>query len=91
MRFFSAATDAVYEQARLTLDTAWGLPNDKGTATCIAPIWLAPRDAAGRPMVAVSDDWCDWEPTDALLPQLLASGAVIEIGEADYKSNWPAN
>ena len=91
MRFFVAATDAVYEQARLTLDAAWGLPNDKGTETCIAPISLAPRDAAGRPMVAVSDEWCEWEPADTLLPQLLESGAVEEITEAAYKANWPAN
>ena len=91
MRFFRAATDASYEQARLTLDAAWGLPNDKGTDTCIAPISLAPRDSAGRPMVAVSDEWCQWEPADTLLPQLLASGAVSEISEADYKANWPAN
>ena len=91
MRFFRAATDAVYEQARLTLDAAWRLPNDKGTETCIAPIALAPRDAAGRPMVAVSNEWCEWEPADTLLPQLLASGAVAEISEAEYKANWPAN
>lgn len=91
MRFFRAATDAVYEQARRTLDAAWGLPNDRGTETCIAPISLAPRDAAGCPMVAVSDEWCQWEPAGTLLPQLIASGAVAEISEADYKANWPAN
>jgi len=88
MRYFRAATDVVYEQARAALDSAWGLPNDKGTATCIAPVAMAPRDSAGRPMVAVSDEWCEWPPADTLLPQLLASGAVAEINEADYKANW---
>lgn len=91
MRFFRAETDAAYEQARLTLDEAWGLPNNKGTATCIAPVLLAPRDSEGRAMVAVSSDWCEWEPADTLLPHLLAIGAVAEISEADYKANWPVN
>jgi hypothetical protein len=89
MRFFRAATDEVYEQARATLDAAWGLPNDKGTVTCISPIATAPRGSDGRPMVAVSDEWCEWPPADALLPQLIAGGAVAEISEADYKANWP--
>lgn len=89
MRFFRAATDASYEQARLTLDAAWGLPNDKGTDTCIAPISLAPRDAAGRPMVAVSDEWCEWEPADTLLPQMINAGMVAEISEADYWAAMP--
>jgi hypothetical protein len=88
MRHFRAVTDEVYEQARLMLDAAWGLPNDKGTATCISPIDIAPRDSAGCPMVAVSNEWCEWPPADTLLPQLLASGAVTEISEADYKANW---
>lgn len=89
MRYFRAASDAVYEQARLTLDSAWSLPNDKGTTTCIAAVGLAPRDSEGRPMVAVSNEWCEWPPADTLLPQLLAGGAVTEISEADYKANWP--
>jgi hypothetical protein len=91
MRYFRAATDDVYEQARLGLDAAWGLPNDKGTVTCIPPASIAPRDDMGRIMLAVSEEWCEWSPADTLLPQLLASGAVAEISEADYKANWPAN
>jgi hypothetical protein len=89
MRFLRAATDEVYEQARATLDAAWGLPNDKGTVTCIAPIAIAPRDSSGRPMVAVSDEWCEWHPADTLLPQLIEGGAVAEISEDEYKANWP--
>jgi len=89
MRYFRANTDQTYEESRLALDAAWGLPNDKGTDTCIAPIAIAPRDSNGRPMVAVSDEWVEWPPADTLLPQLIEGGAVAEISEADYKANWP--
>jgi hypothetical protein len=89
MRYFRAAADAVYEQARLALDAAWGLPNDKGTVTCIPPISLVPRDTNGKPMVAVSEDWCGWPPADTLLPQMIDAGAVDEISQADYQANWP--
>jgi hypothetical protein len=89
MKYLRAATDDVYEQARLALDAAWGLPNDKGTDTCISPISIAPRDINGRPMVAVSEEWCEWPPADELLPELIQGGVVAEISEADYKANWP--
>ena len=84
MRFFAAANDGVYEQARLTLDAAWGLPNGRGTDTCIPTVNAAPRDEAGRPMVAVSEEWCEWEPANTLLPQLIGSGAVEEVGSEVY-------
>jgi hypothetical protein len=83
MRYFTAASDEVYEQARLALDAAWGLPNAVGTQTCILPVSAAPR-LDGRPMVAVADKWCDWPPANELLPQLIASGAVQEIDAATY-------
>lgn len=87
MRFFCAANDAVYEQARATLDAAWGLPNTRGTVTCISPVEKALRYRDGRPMVAVSEEWCGWNPADALLPSLLSSGAVTEITAEQY---WAA-
>jgi len=83
MRFFRAA-DAVYEQARSTLDAAWGLPNDKGTVTCIEPASTAPRDAQGRVLLAVDDSFCTYSTAADLLPQLIASGAVEEIDRETY-------
>ena len=83
MRFF-AATAAVYEQARATLDAAWGLPNDLGTATSIEPAATAPRDARGRVLLAVAEEFCAYPVAVDLLPQLLAGGLVDEIDAATY-------
>ena len=80
---------ATYEAIRADLDAAWGLPNDKGTLTCIAPAATAPTDSQGRVLLAVDDEFATWEPAATLLPQLLASGAVEEIGEADYRAALP--
>lgn len=83
VRYFRS-TAAVYEQARSTLDAAWGLPNSLGTATCIEPAATAPKDAQRRVLLAVSNDFCDYSVAVDLLPQLLASGAVEEIDAATY-------
>jgi hypothetical protein len=85
MKFFRAA-DTVYEQARLALDAAWGLPNDNGTATCIEPAASAPREEQGRIVLAVDDEFCAYPVAVDLLPQLLASGAVEEIDRATYRA-----
>ena len=87
-RFFRAAV-ATYEAIRADLDAAWGLPNDKGTATCIAPAATAPKDYQGRVMLAVNEEFATWEPAATMLPQLLATGAVEEISEAVYRAALP--
>lgn len=87
-RFFRAAV-ATYETIRADLDSAWGLPNDKGTATCIAPAATAPKDSQGRVLLAVNDEFATWEPAATLLPQLLTSGVVEEISEAEYRDSLP--
>lgn len=83
VRYFRSAA-AVYEQARATLDAAWGLPNDTGTVTCIEPAQSAPRDAQGLVVLAVNDEFCTYSVAVDLLPQLLASGAVEEIDREAY-------
>lgn len=88
MRFFRS-TDAVYEQVRATLDAAWGLPNALGTTTCIEPAATAPHDSQGRVLLAVRDEFCSFPAAAEMLPQLLASGAVEEITEADYRAAMP--
>jgi hypothetical protein len=91
MRFFLTADDAVYEQARLTLDAAWGHPTPDGTTiTCIDPAAVAPRNSQGRIVLAVDDEFCTYSVAAELLPQLLASGAVEEITEADYMARLQA-
>lgn len=81
MRYFRTPSDAVYEQARVALDAAWGhVP----PTTCIEPAATAPRDAAWRIVLAVNDEFCEYPVAVDLLPQLLASGAVVEISRAEY-------
>lgn len=87
MRYFRTASDEVYEQARLTLDAAWGHPNTATkTVTCIDPAHVAPRDAQARIVLAVNDEFCQYEAAAAMLPQLLATGAVEEIDAATYRA-----
>ena len=81
-RFFRA-TESVYEQARATLDAAWGHPGPVAI-TCIEPAATAPRDAEGRVLLAVDVKFCNYSTAKDLLPQLLASGLVDEVTEGDY-------
>lgn len=90
MRFFRTNSTAVYEQARLTLDAAWGHPTPDGmTVTCIEPAVSAPRDLQGRILLAVNDEFCEYPVAVDLLPQLLASGAAEEVDEATYRASLP--
>lgn len=89
MRFFRTDNDGIYEQARATLDAAWGLPDKLGTVTCIEPAATAPRDSQGRVLLAVADEFCTFSVAVELLPQLIASGAVEEIDAETYRSSLP--
>lgn len=85
MRYFRA-TESVYEQARATLDAAWGHPTADGrTITCIEPAATAPRDASGMIVLAVHDAFTAFSVASVMLPQLLAAGEVAEIDAAEYK------
>jgi hypothetical protein len=75
------ADDAVYEQSRLTLDAAWG---HEPPTTCIEPAVSAPRDASGRILLAVRDEFAAYSVAAEMLPQMIASGAVEEIDAATY-------
>jgi len=85
MRYFRCESgDALYEQVRTTLDAAWGKPNDLGSVTCIEPAATAPRDAQGRIVLAVRDEFCTYTVACDLLPEMLAAGAVSEITAEQY-------
>jgi len=90
MRYFRTADANLYESIRLQLDAAWGHPTPDGqTITCFDPVAVAPRDAAGRVLLAVNDEFCDYEAVAAVLPGLIATGAVDEITAVDYKPALP--
>jgi hypothetical protein len=83
-RFFRCSSgDQVYEAARMALDSAWGHVPPK---TCIAPAAFAPRDDAGRIVLAVRQEFTEYSAAAEMLPDLLASGAVEEIDEETYRS-----
>jgi hypothetical protein len=86
MRFFRTSDPALYESVRSQLDSAWGHPTADGTTrTCIDPAVEAPRDSAGRILLAVNDEFATWPPASELLPQFLESGVVEEIAESEYQ------
>lgn len=88
MRYYRCeAGDEAYEQARLALDAAWGLPNtDTKTMTCIEPAAVAPRNAQGRIVLAVNDEFCEYPAAQQMLASMTGQGAVTEITEADYRA-----
>lgn len=87
MRFFRS-TDAVLEQVRAALDAAWGLPAN-GQTTTLLEAAKSPHDSSGRVLLAVRAEFCQYDAVAAMLPDLLASGAVEEIDEATYWSSIP--
>jgi hypothetical protein len=85
--YFRIAGDAMYEQVRLGLDAAWGhVPPE----TCVDPAAVAPRDSQGRIVLAVRPEFVAFDAVAAMLPSLLASGAVEEIDEATYQAAMPS-
>jgi hypothetical protein len=77
MKFFRA-DEATYERVRSAIDAANGWP-DAGTFTAIEPAATAPRDAAGRVLLAVQP----WIAT-AAAEQI---AGLEEITESDYVPN----
>jgi hypothetical protein len=65
------------------MDAAFGRPSN-GQISTMTPSSDAPVDAAGNVMVALRSEYCDYEAVAAVLPGLLASGAVEEISEEVY-------
>jgi hypothetical protein len=87
MRYFRSP-EATYEAVRLSLDAEWGLPAH-GQRSCYSPSDYAPRNTDGLLMLAVDDAFCEYVAVAAMLPQLLASGAVDEIDAATYWGSMP--
>lgn len=84
-RFFAAASDAACERVRLAMDSALGYPSVDGqTITCFMPAAQLPHDANGRPLLAVDATFCEYEAVAAMLPDLIASGAVEEMTREQY-------
>lgn len=88
-RYFRSDAET-YESIRLGLDAAWGHGPGTGNVTCYEPEATAPHDADGNAVLAVHAEFCEYEAVAAMLPQLLASGAVQEITAEQYHAAIPA-
>ena len=84
------ASPAVYEQAKSQLNSEYGYPNSETrTDSAIPPQSLLPKDAGGRVYLAISAEFCDLVFPSQMLESLIASGAVEEITEAEYRAVLP--
>lgn len=84
--YYRITDDATYEQVRLGLDAAWGhVP----PTTCVDPATVAPRDTEGNILLAVRPEFVAFDAVAAILPELLASGVVQQISEAEYRASLP--
>lgn len=89
MRYFRA-TPAVYASICSQLDAAYGYPNAETKTERTLPLANdLPIDGQGRVHLAIDSAYCDYILPSQLLPDLIASGAVEEIQEADYKAVLP--
>ena len=90
MRYFRS-TPSVYASICSQLDHAYGYPSAETKTLRTLPLASElPSDDAGRVYLAISSEYCDYVLPSQLLPQLLASGAVEEISEAEYLAVLPS-
>lgn len=91
MRYFCALT-AVYASICDQLDAAYGYPNAETKTERTLPLAAdLPADGQGRVYLAVDAAYCDFILPGEMLPDLLASGAVEELTQAQYLAvaPWP--
>lgn len=89
MRFFRAMPP-VYAAICQQLDAAYGYPNpDTKTLRTLPLASELLTDSQGRLYLCVDAEYCDYVLPAELLPQLLASGQVEEITQADYQAALP--
>lgn len=85
-RFFRSSP-AVYSQVLATLDAAWGFPKN-GFDHAFLPLSYAPQKN-GMAYLAIQAADAEMEPASEMLPQLLASGAVVEVTQSEYRAAMP--
>ena len=89
MRYFRS-TPAVYQQIGAQLDDAYGYPNaETKTLRTLPLVEDVPTDNQGRVYLAMQSDYCDYDLPSQILPELIASGAVEEITEAEFRAVLP--
>lgn len=82
-RYFSASPEA-YQYVAEQLDAAYGYPNASTRTERALPLLEDSPQANGLVYLAIDATYCDYNLPAEMLPQLLASGQVNEISEAEY-------
>lgn len=89
VELYYAIDSAEYERARLRIDDLLGYGPGSGTLTCVPPLEVAPRSAAGRVLLAVWDRYMQNPAVMSVFPAMLSSGAAVEITRAEYEAAMP--
>jgi hypothetical protein len=90
MRYFRSRP-AVYASICSQLDAAYGYPNAETKTERTLPLAAElPADGQGRIYLMISAEYCDFILPGQMLPELLASGAVEEVTQAEYEALLPA-
>jgi hypothetical protein len=87
-RYFTASVD-VYAAVSAQLDSAYGYPKPETRTERALPLPSELPSVDGLLYLAVDATYCDYNLPSEMLPQLLASGAVVEITEEVYRSALP--
>jgi hypothetical protein len=88
-RYFRSSP-AVYVGICQQLDAAYGYPNAQTKTARALPIAAdLPSDGQGRVYLAVSQEYCDYILPGEMLPELLGSGVVEEVTQAQYEELLP--
>ena len=88
-RYFRS-TPAVYADICVKLDAAYGYPNvATKTLRTLPPTGELMTDRQGRVYLAIPAEYCGYILPGQMLPELLASGAVEEVTQAEYESVLP--
>lgn len=90
MRYFRASL-AIYAEICRQLDDVYGYPNPETKTERTLPLAseLA-SDSQGRVYLGIEAELCEYIWPSQTLPQLLASGAVEEVSESQYRAVLPS-
>ena len=86
IRYFRA-NPAVYAAICEQLDAAYGYPKPQFQTDRVLPLASdLPSDGQGRLYLSIAAEYCEYALPTQMLADLLASGAVEEIAEEEYRS-----
>ena len=89
IRYFRSAV-AIYVSVCAQLDNSYGYPNEQTkTQRTLPPTSELPTDNGGRVYLSVNSEYCEFVLPSQILPGLIASGAVEELTEQQWREMFP--